>query len=120
MILADTSIWIDHLRNEDLYLALLLEQNRIVIHWMVIGELACGNLRNRPEVLGLLHLLPRVPVATDEEVLFFIEERQLMGRGIGYIDALLLAAATLAPPTQLWANGQRLMGLAGDLGVAYG
>ena len=120
MILADTSVWINHLRSKDLYLAVLLDQNQILIHPMVIGELACGNVSNRAEVFGLLRSLPQVPVATDEEVLFLIEYHQLMGRGIGYIDAHLLAAVTLAAPTRLWTTDRRLMDLAGELGVAYG
>ena len=120
MILADTSVWINHLRSKDLYLAVLLDQNQILIHPRVIGELACGNVSNRAEVFGLLRSLPQVPVATDEEVLFLIEYHQLMGRGIGYIDAHLLAAVTLAAPTRLWTTDRRLMDLAGELGVAYG
>ena len=120
MILADTSGWIDHFRSEDLYLASLLDRNEILIHPMVIGELACGNVSNRTEVFSMLRLLPRVPVASDGEVLFFIEYHQLMGRGIGYIDAHLLASAAMSSPTQLWSKDRRLMELAGELGVAYG
>ncbi len=120
MILADTSVWIDHFRSEDLYLASLLDRNEILIHPMVIGELACGNVSNRTEVFSMLRLLPRVPVASDGEVLFFIEYHQLMGRGIGYIDAHLLASAAMSSPTQLWSKDRRLMELAGELGVAYG
>ena len=120
MILADTSVWIDHFRSEDLYLASLLDRNELLIHPMVIGELACGNVSNRTEVFSMLRLLPRVPVASDGEVLFFIEYHQLMGRGIGYIDAHLLASAAMSSPTQLWSKDRRLMELAGELGVAYG
>ena len=120
MILADTSVWIDHFRSEDLYLASLLDRNEILIHPMVIGELACGNVSNRTEVFSMLRLLPRVPVTSDGEVLFFIEYHQLMGRGIGYIDAHLLASAAMSSPTQLWSKDRRLMELAGELGVAYG
>ena len=120
MILADTSVWIDHFRSEDLYLASLLDRNEILIHPMVIGELACGNVSNRTEVFSMLRLLSRVPVTSDGEVLFFIEYHQLMGRGIGYIDAHLLASAAMSSPTQLWSKDRRLMELAGELGVAYG
>ena len=121
MILADTSVWIDHLRSEDLYFASLLDRNEILIHPMVIGELACGNVSNRTEMFSDLRLLPQVPVATDDEVLFFIEYHQLMGRGIGYIDAHLLTSTTMASPqAQLWTNDRRLMDLANELGVAYG
>ena len=121
MILADTSVWIDHLRSEDLYLASLLDRNEILVHPMVIGELACGNVSNRTEVFRHLRSLPKVPVATDDEVLFFIEYHQLMGRGIGYIDTHLLASTAMAsPPAQLWSKDRRLMELANELGVGYG
>ena len=120
MILADTSVWVDHLRSEDLYLAVLLDQNQIVIHPMVVGELACGNVGNRTEVFSLLRSLPQLRVAADDEVLFLIEYHQMMGRGIGFIDAHLLAAAVMSAPTQLWTNDRRLMDLASELGIAYG
>ena len=119
MILADTSIWVDHLRAGEPGLVSLLNDNRILVHPMVIGELACGNLPNRDTVLGLLGEMPAIPVATDEEVLFFIEQRRVMGRGIGYVDVHLLAAATLAQSVQLWTRDQRLLAVAGDLGLAY-
>ena len=82
MILVDTSVWIDHLRQGDAELADALQQGRAAIHPFVVGELACGNLRARAEVLGLLQALPSLPVATAEEVLYFIEAHALMGRGI--------------------------------------
>ena len=82
MILADTSIWIDHLRAGETGLVSLLNDNQVLTHPMVIGELACGNLHNRDAVLGLLGGLPAVTAATDEEVLFFIKERRMMGLGI--------------------------------------
>ena len=119
MILADTSIWVDHLRAGEPGLVSLLNDNRILVHPMVIGELACGNLPNRDTVLGLLGEMPAIPVATDEEVLFFIEQRRVMGRGIGYVDAHLLAAATLAQSVQLWTRDRRLVAVAGDLDLAY-
>ena len=70
----------------------LLNENQVLVHPFVIGELALGNLRNREEVLSLLGGLPVTPVATEEEVLLFVERHRLMGRGIGYVDAHLLAA----------------------------
>lgn len=73
MILVDTSVWVDHMRAGDEGLIALLGENRVVTHPFVIGELACGNLRNRAEVMRLLQDLPRTPVAGDDEVLFFIE-----------------------------------------------
>ena len=119
MILADTSVWIDHLRTRDHHLALLLAEGQTLMHPMVIGELACGNVGNRAEVFSLLRTMPRVTVATDDEVLFFIEYHQLMGRGIGYIDAHLLASVVMTPPAMLWTVDRRLMSLADELGVAY-
>lgn len=119
MILVDTSIWIDHLRGGNAALAAALEGNRVCIHDFVIGELACGNLRKRREVLDLLQSLPRLAAAGAQEVLYFIERQELMGRGIGYVDAHLLAAAALhgAP---LWTSDKRLHAIAEEKGWAYG
>ncbi len=119
MILADTSIWIDHLRVGEPALVSLLNDNQVLVHPMVIGELACGNLPNRDAVLGLLGGLPAISAATDEELLFFIERRRVMGRGIGYVDAHLLAATALAPSVQLWTRDRRLLAMAGELDIAY-
>ena len=119
MILVDTSVWIDHLRQGDAELADALQQGRVAIHPFVVGELACGNLRARAEVLGLLQALPSLPVATSNEVLFFIDSYALMGRGIGYVDVHLLAAARLAG-TQFWTRDKRLHGAAADLRLAHG
>ncbi len=119
MILVDTSVWVDHLRSEEPYLVSLLNANRVLAHPMVIGELACGNLRNRDEVLGLLKGLPSIIPATHDEVLFFIERRRFMGRGIGYVDAHLLAAASLTGLAMLWTRDKRLMDAAVDLRLAY-
>lgn len=119
MILVDTSVWIDHLRQGDAELADALQQGRVAIHPFVVGELACGNLRARAEVLGLLQALPSLPVATSNEVLFFIDAHALMGRGIGYVDVHLLAAARLAG-AQFWTRDKRLHGAAADLRLAHG
>ena len=119
MILVDTSVWIDHLRAEDTHLTDLLYTNQVLIHPMVVGELACGNLRNRKEVLALISDLPGVPTATHAEVLFFIEQHQLMGRGISYIDTHLLAATALSEPAQLWTRDKRLLNIAATLNLAY-
>ena len=90
-----------------------------MVHPFVIGELACGNLKNRKVILSLLQDLPTVPVATDDEVLFFIERHGLMGRGIGYVDAHLLAAVILAGAGQLWTRDKRLGALAGSMRLAF-
>ena len=88
-------------------------------HPFVIGELACGNLGNRSEVLALLKSLPKAPVATDAEVLFFIERHELMGRGIGYVDAHLLAASKLAGSARLWTRDKRLKQAAKSLDLCF-
>jgi predicted nucleic acid-binding protein len=119
MILVDTSIWIDHLRAGDHTLSTLLNDSRVATHPFVIGELACGNLRQRSEVLRLLDALPKVPVASDLEVLYFIERNRLMGRGIGFVDAHLLTATALGDGLRLWTRDRRLNGVAVDLGMAH-
>lgn len=119
MILVDTSIWIDHLRAGDKELVTLLNSAQVLSHPFVVGELACSNLRSRDEVLTLIGNLPQVTVATDAEVLYFIEQHGLMGRGIGYIDAHILAAVSLASPARLWTREKRLDAVAVDLGLAF-
>jgi len=118
VILVDTSIWIDHLRSGSPVLAALLQNEVVFTHDFVIGELACGNLRNRAEVLSLLQSLPRLSAATEDETLFLIEQQQLMGRGIGYIDAHLLAAAVIRD-IPIWTKDKRLMAIAEEKGWAY-
>jgi predicted nucleic acid-binding protein len=120
VIVVDTSVWIDHLRKGDQTLATLLERCEVLMHPMVLGELACGGLRNRSEILHALANLPRSAAATDEEVLYFIEHRGLFGRGIGYVDAHLLAAVSIASPARLWTRDRRLQSVADLLGVGYG
>lgn len=117
MILVDTSVWVDHLRHGNARLAALLDEVQVTTHPFVVGELACGNLGNRAEILFLLQNLPRAPAAADDEVLHFIDQRRLMGRGIGYIDAHLLAATALAGLDRLWTLDRRLATLADELGL---
>jgi len=120
VILVDTTVWVDHLRADDAQLSALLLSNQVLMHSFVIGELACCNLRNRDELLTLLVDLPQAPVASDAEVLFFIERHRLMGRGIGYIDAHLLAATALSDAgTSLWTRDRRLATLATELQLGY-
>ena len=119
MILVDTSVWIDHLRKADELLISLLNTTQVAIHPFVIGELACGNLKNRITFLALLEKLPMIQSARHEEVLFFIEHNQLMGRGIGYVDAHLLASLALSKHTFLWTRDKRLVLVAQQLGMAY-
>lgn len=118
MILVDTSIWIDHLRNGSPALAALLQKDFVCTHDFVIGELACGNLRNRAEVLGLMQSLPRLSVVTEAESMFFIEQQHLMGCGIGYIDVHLLAA-TVMHGARLWTKDKRLKAVAEEKAWAH-
>ena len=119
MILVDTSVWIDHLRSNERTLAMALESGEVLSHPFVVGELACGNLRNRAAVMLLLGKLPVAVVATDAEAMAFINGRSLMGRGIGYIDVHLLAAAALNPETRLWTRDRRLAELADRFHLAF-
>jgi predicted nucleic acid-binding protein len=119
MILVDTSVWIDHLRQGEPALVDALEVGRVAIHPFVVGEVACGNLQNRDQVLALLRALPEVPVATHDEALAFIERHALMGRGIGYVDVHLLAAVALSADARLWTRDKRLSAASKDLGLAY-
>lgn len=118
MILADTSVWIDHLRGSDPDLARLLGAGQILIHPFVIGELASGSLRQREIILGALGEMPQATVVDDSEVLGMIERHALFSRGLGYIDAHLLASVLLTPNTTLWTRDRRLHEAAAALGVA--
>ena len=118
MILVDTSIWVDHLRAGNKALTALLEAGMVLAHPLVIGELALGNLRRREVVLSALSELPQASVATDPEVLHFIDQHALFGRGIGYVDAHLLAAVKLTAAAELWTHDKRLLGVANQLGLA--
>lgn len=107
MILVDSSVWIDHFRRSDPRLVALLEAELVAIHPFIIGEIACGNLRNRIEILKLLQELPSLPKAEDEEVLFLIDQHHIHGRELGYIDVHLLAACLLHS-FPLWTHDKRL------------
>ena len=119
MVLVDTSVWIDHLRRTSSGLAGLLEDGEVVIHPFVIGELACGNLANRREILSLLHSLPAIQRVEDDEILFFIEQHSLAGRGLGLIDVHLLAASKISEHP-LWTRDKRLKASAETLGLCFG
>jgi predicted nucleic acid-binding protein len=114
VIVADTSVWIDHLRYENALLRRRLEEGEIALHEDVIGELACGAMRQRSQVLRLLHALPRVPVASFDEVMHLIDSRKLMGRGIGWTDAQILAGCILGQ-AHLWTLDQRFARVADDV-----
>ncbi|MBV8453445.1 MAG: type II toxin-antitoxin system VapC family toxin [Deltaproteobacteria bacterium] len=118
MILVDTSVWVDHLRAGDQTLVGLLDRGMVLAHSFVIGELALGILRQRALVLDALSDLPHASVATDVEVLQFIDRHNLFGRGIGYIDVHLLAAVRLTIGATLWTRDKRLYRVAQQLGLA--
>jgi predicted nucleic acid-binding protein len=117
MILVDTSVWIDHLRETDLTLSALLERRNILAHPFVIGELALGNLKHREAILDSLRGLPSALVATDEEVQAYIDRHALFGLGIGYVDAHLLAGTALTVGAQIWTRDRRLSAAADRVGV---
>ena len=119
MTLVDTSVWVNHFRHNEPDLAALLEEAQVIIHPMVMGELACGNLGNRDIVLEMLRGLPRIAEASHEEVLFFIERNRLMGRGIGYVDVHLLAAVSMSGSVRLWTEDRRLRDTGAELGLVY-
>ncbi|HHN65493.1 MAG TPA: PIN domain-containing protein [Nitrospirae bacterium] len=116
MILVDTSVWVNHLREGNSKLAELLEMGQVICHPFVIGELACGNLKNRKLILSLLSSLPSAVQAEHEEVLKFIEQHKLMGRGLGYVDIHLLASAMLTG-VPLWTFDKKLHKTACELGL---
>lgn len=118
MVLVDTSVWVDHFRRGVPELAEQLNAGTVVCHPFVLGELACGNLKNRREILELLQTLCTCPVAGHEEVLHFIESNHLMGLGLGYIDVHLLASARLAS-LPLWTLDRPLQTTAARLKVAW-
>jgi len=118
MILVDTSIWVDHLRGAHERLADLLTRGLVLAHPFVTGELALGNLAQRETVLLALQDLPQAMLAADAEVLSFVEKKGLFGRGIGYVDAHLLAAVFLTPGSRLWTRDNSLFAASTHLGVA--
>jgi predicted nucleic acid-binding protein len=118
VILVDTSVWIDHLRAGNEMLSALLEGRRVLGHSFVAGELALGNLRGRDVIMRALLRLPQAIVASDKEVLHFIDRELLFGRGIGYVDAHLLAAARLTAGATLWTRDRRLQAVAAELGLS--
>ena len=118
MILVDTSVWIDHLRIGDKRLGDLLNASSVLVHPFVIGEIAMGQLRQRAVVLETLSDLPAATLATDAEVLEFINRHILSGRGIGYVDVHLLASTRLTHSATFWTRDRRLRQVAADLDLA--
>lgn len=118
MILADTSVWIEHFRNRNAALVARLDRDEILTHAFVLGELMLSGLHRRPEAMRELRRLPHAPLVDPEEVANLIESAELDGRGIGYVDAALLAAARLIPGTLLWTLDRKLHGVAASLAIA--
>lgn len=117
MILADTSVWLDHLRSGNKELRRHLDQGQIVIHPFIIAELALGSLKERAKTLALLDLLPQVRVARLSEMRLMIESRRLYSMGIGLTDAHLIASVFIDSPTLLWTRDKRLRWVAENLGI---
>jgi predicted nucleic acid-binding protein len=118
MVLVDTSVWVHHLRQGESNLERLLNDGEVMCHPFVIGELACGSIRNRTQILSLLQILPLAMEATHEEVLQFIERNHLMGKGLGYIDVHLCASAILTG-VPMWTYDRRLNETNEGLGIEY-
>ena len=118
MVLVDTSVWVSHFRWGNVHLQSLLIEDVVVCHPFIIGELACGHLRNRKEILSLLQFLPSVKMLDPVEVLEFIEQDHLMGLGIGFIDVHLLASALLNR-VSLWTFDKKLRQATAKLKILY-
>lgn len=116
MILVDTSVWIDHLRYGNAQLKSLLYGGEVLTHPFIVGELACGSLQNRVEILRHLQALPESRLADHSEVLQLIEHEQLYGRGIGLVDAHLLASARISG-CRLWTLDKQLALAAASLKI---
>lgn len=115
IVLADTSIWVDHLRRADVRFAGLLNHGDIVIHPFVIGELLLGGVPKGSDMLNDLNTLPKAKVASNDEVQVFIVQRKLSGLGIGYVDAHLLASTSLTIEASIWTRDKRLLAAARSL-----
>ncbi len=118
VILVDTPIWVNHLRRGRAGLEGLLEDSEVVCHPFIVGELACGNLVNRKEILSLLAELPSVPAVDEDEFLAFIEGNRLAGSGLGFVDVHLLASARLSG-VRLWTADRALRQVAAEMGIAH-
>jgi len=118
-VLVDTSVWVDYLRTGEAELVKLMQAGVVCCHPMILAELACGNLQNRKQLLGLLGDLSGCVVAKHDEVMRMIEQDALMGKGIGFVDAHFLASCLLTRETQLWTHDKRLANIAQQLGISY-
>lgn len=118
MVLVDTSVWISHFKKANTPLTKLLLEEAVICHPLIIGEIACGHISNREEVLSLLEAIPSAKVAEFDEILHFIESRSLFGLGVGIVDVHLLAASLLSK-TPIWTLDNKLQKVASRLNVSY-
>ena len=118
MVIVDTSIWVNHLRQGSRQLEKLLIDAEVMCHPFIVGELACSNLNNRTEIISLLQSLPMAPTIEFDEFLFFIERNDLMGKGVGFVDVHLLASAQLAG-MPLWTADKCLKYVADQLELTF-
>ncbi len=118
MVLVDTSVWVEHFRSGNIGLETLLNEGDVVCHLFIMGELACGNFSNRTEILSLLRALPLAGNAEHEEVMQFIENSKLMGKGLGYVDMHLIASAALSK-VPIWTLDKKLKDVSSKLGLDY-
>jgi predicted nucleic acid-binding protein len=119
MVLVDSSVWINHLRQKDEVLSQLLLRNQVVIHPMIIGELACVNFQDRAAIIKLWQSLPHADQSTHLEALHCLDKNILFGKGIGFIDLHLLASTLLSTNTFLWTNDRRLKNIADQLKLSF-
>jgi hypothetical protein len=118
MVLVDTSVWVSHLRDGNNELVNLLHNGTVLCHPLIVGELACGNLKDRAAILSFLQLLPMSIETEHEEVLSFIENNRLMGKGMGYVDVQLIASAILTG-VPIWTLDKKLAQAADGLQIKY-
>lgn len=120
-VLIDTSVWIRHFRSSNSNVVQLLENELVVSHDFIVGELACGSLKARQDTIGYLQKLTSLPVMSVNEILILIliEAKELYSRGIGLIDAQLLASTLATPETRLWTVDKRLGQISNELGISY-
>jgi predicted nucleic acid-binding protein len=118
MVLVDTSVWVAHLRGGNAQLEALLNEGAVVCHPFIIGELACGTMRNRVEILSLLQSLPMAETAEHSEVMQLIERNRLSGKGLGYVDVHLLASAVITD-APLWTLDRKVQQASDNLRINY-
>jgi predicted nucleic acid-binding protein len=118
VILADTSIWVDHLARGDEVMASLLDAEAVLMHPFIMGEIALGNLPRRAETLSDLNKLPKAVTVDSTQVISFIERNNIFGTGIGYVDAHLLVATALTSDLRLWTRDKRLRTVAEKLAIS--